>query len=352
MIVEPVPTSPRSPVRRGLRLLSVAVPPVLLAAFITAGALGPRDEPPALATASPPAVADAVPRTTTAPMTPFLEPALAGLTFEHPPQVAGLPVRSVAETLAEHRTASIDRFVAIAGYLSIPGLPPECADGHLGPFDGTCELRTILADSPAVESSPSTPGVSVRGMGSHLHPRMLPGVRLPYDVADTPSGDGEPVPVIVIGRFTDADRDTCASEGRHCGEAFAVERIAWVNGDDYPRMTMLDPALDVDWGDATWRSRRDHARSALGERRIPLAIAFATPELLRRLDPQAAALAGEVLERRGTAATSAVWYVRGLDFDAGTVRVAPPRLAWVVVDDAGTVLAAGDERAPATLPSP
>ena len=42
MIVEPAPTNPRSPARRTLRLVGVAVPVVLLVGIVAAGALGPQ----------------------------------------------------------------------------------------------------------------------------------------------------------------------------------------------------------------------------------------------------------------------------------------------------------------------
>ena len=46
MIIEPTPTNPRSPLRRGLRVAGLVLPVVLLGAVIGAGLLGPRPEPP------------------------------------------------------------------------------------------------------------------------------------------------------------------------------------------------------------------------------------------------------------------------------------------------------------------
>ena len=45
MIFEPAPTSPRSPIRRGLWLAGLALAPVMLAGVISAGVLGSRTEP-------------------------------------------------------------------------------------------------------------------------------------------------------------------------------------------------------------------------------------------------------------------------------------------------------------------
>ena len=342
MIVEPVPTNPRSPVRRGVRLASMTLPLVLLVGVVAVGSLGPRAAQPRAAEA--PTTDPAAPGTSAAPAD-APDAASGVLVADFPDELGGLAVRGVAETLDVRRSGGLGGVVAVAGYLTIQDLPAECADRYLGPEGALCERRAVLADVPNRPFSSSYgSGSGFGGIGAHLHPTVPVGVRLPYEVVDASTGgSAAPVAVALLGRFVDED-PPCATVGRHCGEAFVVERVAWVDGEYRRRTMIIDPALEVDWTDPAWRARRAEARAALGSDRTSLLTGYLRPEMLERIDPAAAVA---VFARAGEA-PPVVWYVRGLELDAHAARYpaggAAPRVVWAVVDDAsGTVIARGGE---------
>jgi hypothetical protein len=343
MIVEPVPTNPRSPVRRGVRLAGVTLPLVLLVGVVAVGSLGPK--------AAPPRTAEAA--TTPDPAAPgrSVAPGAAteALVVDFPDQLGGLEVLGVSAAIEARRSSGLTGFVAVAGYLTIQDLPAECVDRYLGPYGAFCERRGVLADVPNRPFSSSYgSGSGFGGVGAHLHPTVPVGVRLPYEVVDASTdGSAAPVAVALLGRFVDED-PPCATVGRHCGEAFVVERVAWVDGEHRRRTMIIDPALEVDWTDPSWRERRADARAALGSDPTSLLTAYLRPATLERIDPAAAVA---VLARAGEA-PPVVWYVRALELDAHAARYpaggAAPRVVWAVVDDAsGTVIARGAEPAEA-----
>ncbi|OGO56449.1 MAG: hypothetical protein A2V85_03595 [Chloroflexi bacterium RBG_16_72_14] len=348
MIVEPVPTNPRSPVRRGVRLAGVTLPLVLLVGVVAVGSLGPKASPPRTAGAVTPD--PAAPGTSVAPGEAPAASA-AALATEFPDQLGGLEVLGVAAAIEARRSGGLSGFVAVAGYLTIQDLPAECVDRYLGPYGAFCERRVVLADVPNRPFSSSYgSGSGFGGLGAHLHPTVPLGVRLPHEVVDASTGDSAaPVPVAVLGRFV-ADDPPCATGGRHCGEAFVIERVSWVDGEHRYRTTIIDPALEVDVTDPSWRERRAAARAALGFDRTLLMTAYLRPATLERIDPAAA---GAVHAAAGDAPL-AVWYIRALQHDPHWARYpaggAAPRVVWAVFDDAsGTVIARGAESMEAPL---
>src|SRR3990172_13040852 len=100
MIVEPVPTNPRSPVRRGVRLAGVTLPLVLLVGVVAVGSLGPKASPPRTAGAVTPH--PAAPGTAVAPGGAPAASA-AALPTEFPDQLGGLEGRGVAAAIEAGR---------------------------------------------------------------------------------------------------------------------------------------------------------------------------------------------------------------------------------------------------------
>lgn len=229
MLIEPVPTGPRSPIRRALQLVAIAAPVVLLAGVVAAGALGQRSEPfPEAGVASPGAPALASPPAARIPVatTPAAEAAAPAF----PSRVAGQAVRSVADTLAARRNDALGGIVAVAGHLTIGELGVECAARYSGQYGALCPRTAVLTDSRTRPDQSSTGGGAGLGaVGPHLHPTIPTAVRLPRLVVGTLRGDRSPVPVIVLGRFTAPDPGPCSGATRSCEEPFTIERIAWVD---------------------------------------------------------------------------------------------------------------------------
>jgi hypothetical protein len=337
MIVEPVPTTPRGPLRRLAGVLGVALPVLLLVAVIAGGALG-RDESGQDATAvspEPPAghTPEPVPPTASPSLTP---PARVAESFRFPLVMHGLPVRGTAQTLARHAQDPLDGLVAVSGYLSIRSLPPECTDRILGPHGALCHRDSLLSDAPV--SPFMSGGVDWARIGSHLHPQFPVGIRLPHTAARTvATATGSPLAVVVLGRFGDDRALPCLPAATHCGEEFVVERVAWIDGEDWFRTTVLDPLLDLDVNDDGWRERRLTARAHLDATAI-LTTAYLLPETLQRIDARAA-------EALAPGASAPIWYVLGMDLDEDATGERVGRTRWILVDDAtGAVIASGGER--------
>lgn len=245
MLIEPVPTGPRSPVRRALRLAGLVAPVALLAGVVAVGVLGPRSEPAPGDDAAPSAVTALVaPPATGAPdgVTPdagptaVIDPApetVPPVAPAFPTRLSGLEVHGVADTLAARRDGAVGDIVAVAGHITIRELGAECADRYLGPSGAVCPRTAVLADSPLRPYPPSTGGgAGFAAIGPHLHPTILAGVRLPRLVVGTLRGDRWPVPVVVLGRFTGPQPGPCIGGNRTCDEAFVVERVAWTTADE------------------------------------------------------------------------------------------------------------------------
>jgi hypothetical protein len=345
MIVEPVPTNPRSPARRALRLAGMAAPIVLFAAVAGAGVLGPRPA------ATPP---PADPRTVAAASDGTSDQAIVapserpirladGTTTTFPATWIGFRVRTVAETRAERQAGGADGIVAVAGWFSYGSLPWTCVDTYLDPSG--CEGRTLLAD---VDVLPTDQNGGVFGaIGAHLHPTFAQGVRAPEPAGSPSDPHREPIPVVVLGRYTDPIGEPCSPTSRDCGQAFAVERVVWVAGRPWGETLTIDPAMDVEPTLPRILRSVEVATDALGSGALPLVTSVVRRDLLPRVDAEAARALP--LVKPGDE-YRAVTYVRGLvfQFDASQPLYGrDPRIGWVVLtSNTGEVLARGGPGGP------
>ncbi|MDQ1324046.1 MAG: hypothetical protein QG587_1382 [Chloroflexota bacterium] len=319
MIIEPTPTNPRSPLRRGLRAAGLVLPVVLLGAVIGAGVLGPQPEP-----TTPPAspiAALPTPRATNPTATP--EPAIVTNADDPvpPEEFGGLPVADIGRVLETRAGSPPGTVVAIRGFLRVDGAAAGgCADeppGSLGPW---CERLGILAAQPPTSRSSSTCRIaSHRHLSPHLHLSIPAGVRLPQavDAAGQVSVD-DGAQVLVIGRFAPAAA-TCVRAPWGCGETFVVERFAWVDGVRVGPTPLIADALQ------TGTRHVSPFGMVLGAGDLPLAAVLSWPDDIARLDPDAAALAEA--GRPG----EPVWYVRVLEGSAAPGGERPVR--WMLLAD-------------------
>ena len=334
MIVEPAPTSPRSPARRTLRLVGVAVPVVLLVGIVAAGALGPQRA--ALPSPDPSAAAVAVASPVVADRTVILAD---GTTTTFPATWIGIRVRSVAETRAERQDGGADGLLAVAGYLSYGDLPWSCVDVYLE-ATAACDGRALLAD---VDVLPTEANGGVFGaIGPHLHPAFAPGVRGPTPAGDPSQSRSEPIPVVVLGRYTEPAGIPCSPTSRDCGQAFTVERVEWIAGKPWGVTLSVDAAMDVEPTIPEIQATVAASTDALGRGALALRTAVIRPDLLPLLDPDAAA-ALPPLEPGDR--YRPLTYVRGLVFQYDSSQPLygrDPVIGWVVVQSiTGEVLARG-----------
>ena len=344
MIVEPVPTTPRSPARRTLRLVGVAVPVVLLVGIVAAGALGPEAAP--LASTEPSAaVAVAV---THAPVTPRPAILADGTTTTFPRTWIGFRVRSVAETRAERQDGRAEGILAVAGYLSYGTLPWTCVDTYLD-TEAACDGRALLAD---VDVLPTDANGGVFGaIGPHLHPTFAPGVRGPTPAGGPSQPDSEPIPVVVLGRYTDPVGVACSPTSRDCGQAFAVERVEWVAGAPWGETLSLDAAMDVEPDDPEVEATVDAATAALARGALALRTSVVRPDLLARIEPEAAAALPTLAPGDRYRPLT---FVRGLVFQYDPSQALygrDPEIGWLVASSmTGEVLARGGPSRPGAVP--
>ena len=342
MIVEPAPANPRSPARRILRLVGVAVPVVLLVAIVAASALGPETTP----VASPDPSAVAVRPNATATQRPVV---LAdGTTTTFPTTWIGFRVRTVAETRAHRQDGGADGILAVAGYLSYGTLPWTCVDAYLDAA-AACDGRALLAD---VDVLPTDGNGGVFGaIGPHLHPTFAPGVRGPTPSGGRSEPGSEPIPVVVLGRYTDPIGVPCSPTSRDCGQAFAVERVVWVAGTPWGATLSVDAAMDIEPEVAEIQATVDAATDALGRGALALRTSVVRPDLLARIDPDAATALppippGDVYRP--------LTYVRGLVFvydPSQTLYGRDPEIGWLVANSmTGEVLARGGPSRPGAVP--
>jgi hypothetical protein len=347
MIIEPVPTAPRGPLRRLAGVLAAVLPVLLLVAVVAGGALGrdpaeqadPTEQAGQDLAATPDAAAEATvePAPASPPASASSDRAAAPARF--PITLHRLPVRDVFETLRRQGEDPHDGLVAVAGYLSIRELPVECTDRILGPHGALCHRDSLLADVPL--SPFFSGGVDWPRIGAHLHPEFPVGIRLPHTAARTlATATGPPIAVVVLGRFGDERAAPCRPQVMHCGDEFVVERVAWIDGEEWFRTTVFDPLLDLDVNDDGWRERRMTARAHMDGMTI-LTTAYLLPETLKRVDRRAA----EALEAETGRddASAPVWYVLGMHVvEEDGERVG--RTRWILVDDGtGEVITSGGE---------
>jgi hypothetical protein len=323
MIVQPASLGPRSRPRRVLRVVALVAPVVLLVGVIGLGVLGPSPAPPPVPPPAEPAIAVANP--TIGPSTAPVEvPAVPVF----PATIAGLDVHGVHWTL-EARSRGIARggVLAVAGYFAVGEQPPACPGAGLGIVVPFCERTGILAEGPW---SGTTAGETDLPP-FHLHPQIPYGVRVPY-LAAAGGVDGA-LPVILLARFDDARAEACIPEGRHCGQELVVERIAWVDGDAFPRTITVDPAVSGGPPGAEVERRGAEATAALARGAYPLLAVLLRPSTLADIDPETAA----ALPTGALTTDDAVWYVRALHRTGE-----PTRVDWLVLEaDAQRVIASG-----------
>jgi hypothetical protein len=328
MIVEPVPTNPRSPLRRILRVAGVALPLVLLVGVVAAGALGPRPDAtrPDEAAATP---ATGDPASTPRPAT-LVEPVRRRQQATFPAEVAGLPVRSVVDALSSRAGDRPAGIVAVGGYLSLGALPWTCLDAYLDPPGTTCIGRTLMQDWFETWGQL---GPAPAGIRTDLLPRFRPGTRGPIPANDGDGPRGEPVPVVLLGSFAGST-----------GQDFIVERVAWVAGEDWDVTLTIDPALDVEPNIPEVQASVRDAVSRLGGDAIVTMTAVVRPDALAAIDPEAAAALPPIPAARRL---RPVTYVRGLQIDpagdgTGATAGATATVTWIVLDSiTGEELAAG-----------
>ena len=331
MIVQPESLAPRSRRRRIVRIVGVTAPAVLLAGVVAAGILGPPAAEPERSSPDVPVVAIADPRAQASPSEPARAAAVA------PNTLAGLEVHGVRWTV-EARSRGLARgVIAVAGYLGMDSIPETCGDDQLSIIGTFCDRVAVLAEAPwhgLTLAQPDAPGF-------HLHPQFRAGIAIPSQAASVAISASAATPaVIVLGRFSDARAQPCIPEGRHCGQEFVVERVAWVEGDEYPITPTVDPAADVT-GRTVADLRREGrlAASALAPGGYPLLSVFMSPGSISRMEPSAAPAAAELEP------STAVWFVRAL-----RARGDPVWVDWWIVDVAGDRILAQGEVATTRIP--
>jgi hypothetical protein len=334
MIIEPTPTSPRSPFRRALRVVCLTVPPVLLGLVVAAGLAGPKPEP---ATPEPSQLAVAPGSATPTPPAPQLA---AGPLPDFPTTAADLHVMSVPAAQPGLATPT-GLPIAVAGYLTDVRGPATCAAAE-------GDTRHLL--SPLCERTARlvVAGRDLADPAAHLHVRIPPGVRLPPAFEDA-NPDG-PMPVVIVGRAEDPGAG-CTTSLRGCGERLVAELVSWADGALFDPGIVIDAGLEIPLASVAYR-RLDAAKAlAAGGSGTILVTAVVRPRTVAEIDPAAAAAMAAGPEPRGL-----VWYVRALEKADDPTRLPmgddPPRLSWAVMDETtGATLARGGSADPGGFPS-
>lgn len=344
MIIEPVPTSPRGSLGRLRRLLGVVMAPVLLVGVVGLGLAGRDGEPAGRAATPPPG---AIPGTAAptgaidalAPDGPASRPTAA-----FPTRILGSDVLTPTEALTARR-ADTGAALFVSGWLTMGPLHPSCAEPMYRPRGALCHRTSVLAEHPA---GPGEDG-GWSTLGPHLHPEFPPGVRLPPGVGRfSPEPMGEPVPVVVLGRYGDPRAAPCDPSRSRCRPAFVVERVVWTNGERFGWTTTIDAGLELDLAEEPWRRYRDAARAHLRDVTLISMSALLAPASLTHVDREAAqALEAHLATLAEVDRPPHVWYVRGVDLRErrggglrGTAR-------WVVTAGDGAELLVSSEGAQA-----
>jgi hypothetical protein len=352
MIIEPTPTTSRTPLRRAAGVLGLVTPVVLLAAVVAGGLLGRADgrpgaSTPATATAPtaararkipaspPPAADDGVPAGDGAP-------AASPAASPFPAVVANLAVRTVDEALSARGDRTQNLIVAVSGYLGRLSGDPGCADRPLGPLGPLCTRSGVLAGQPWATSD----GGRYLAVEDSLRVDFPAGVQVPDEAIQAiASSGGASIRVVLLGRFRMAGVG-CGPGSTRCVNGYTVDRIAWVDGAAVPVRAVMDTG--VDGSPPEWiLQHQDLAQlAAIGWSGDVLVAALLRPPTLASVDPNAArATSGEPRP------LGLVWYVRGLEGGHDPIPYpmgfASPRLSWVVLDDVtGMVLARGSAGQP------
>lgn len=357
MIIEPVPTAPAGSVGRLRRLLGFAMPVVLLAGAIAFGLSGRDGVVDTAAAADDDDRRPAAVTPTEAPATPGPRPTPAvGEAADFPTRILGAAVLTPSQVTAAPGPDD-GALVFVAGYLSMGAVHASCVERAYRPSATLCHRTSVPAERPI---SPYLPDGTTARVGPHLHPEFAPGVRLPPGVGRAvPEPRGNPIPVVILGRFDDPRAAPCDPSQERCRRPFVVERVVWADGEQFGWTTTLDISVDLDLTEEPWRRYRGAARDQLDNVTLVTMSALLTPRSLARIDRTAAdafaaatadegvagAAKGEEAaegDRPAGLASRAIWYVRGVVLEvradggvSGTVR-------WIVTDATGTsVLASG-----------
>jgi hypothetical protein len=332
MIFEPAPTSPRSPIRRGLWLAGLALPALLLTGVISAGVLGSRPEPePSTLAPTTAALASTPPSPVLATAAPEAGRADEAFDGVFPYAFEGLAVNRPSAIVIARAAGQSFGVVAVAGHLSVSTPDVVCVARAPEPPGPWCERVGIIAER---SWSRSTGGSG--GMPPHLHVTIPIGVRLPPEVERASLVGGGPIPVVAVGRF--APDAPCAPGGARCDIGFVVERVGWSDGAPLD----VTPLLEARLGEEA--PRPDPLQAAVGDGDVPLLAVLGQPDTIARLDPATRAATITVPEARP------LWYVR-LATAAGTgnrwqplgVPVDEPGIRWVLLDEAQLdVIATGE----------
>src|SRR5829696_3485002 len=313
MIVQPSPIGPRSRPRRLLRVAGLVIPVALLVAVAGVGLLGPVPDPEPGSGAPTDLPGVAVAETAGPRATPAANAEVAGPAF--PTRVGGLDVQGVRWTLEARTHGLAQGVIAVAGYLVPQGGTASCAtegDRARGAF---CRRYGILADGPWTGEPLPDGGPPPY----HLHAQFPPGVPVPFIASKRAGGAGGARPVVVLARFDDSRAEPCVPNGGDCGLELVVERVAWFDGDEFPREVTVEPMLAVEnQPGAELRRQAAYAVSSLLPRGYALLTVLVDRATLRAMHPDAAA---------GLDDDRPVWYVRGLRAAGG-----PNRIDWLVVD--------------------
>ena len=340
--VEPVRSLTLDRRSRARTFLVALVPGFVLIAVIGAAIFGggrSTDEPEFEADRNVEAAASAAPQPQPSDAPDAAELREAGF----PTRALGLPVRSVARMLELHDDGAIlGEVVAVAGWFSVPP-EPACGVDELDDRPGlygigsACRRETILAgDAEPVVAVRSGTLRDLRVAPIALRPVGLPGPSLSSIAARQIAPDRVVLPerAIVLGRFADPRLEECLSSSPECVDAFAIERVVWVDGSWRLRRPLLYPAEvePVPSGKVRWPI----VDRAIRRGAIILSETIVAREDLAAVDPAADAATPRDV---GT-----VWYVRallrarGLDNPVGEI-------GWAVIeDDTTTVLASDPER--------
>lgn len=338
MIVEPTPTSPRTPVRRALRLAGFLVPPVLLAAVVGVGMLGPKPEPtpgpvatPEVAIATPAPTPPVTARVVAPAPVPIPTPApvilAAHVSPAFPSAFDGIPARAPSGAIDGRSRGHLSGAVVVAGYLKVDGPDGGCTGDSTGPLGPWCVRTGILGDRAW-----SVTGVDMDPLPAHLHVVVPLGVRLPSGVEHMATATaGPPIPVVVIGRFTGA-RPCAPKDLAWCEEPFTVDRFAWADGVRVGLTPLADERMTID------RRPPNPFSTAIKPWQTPLLAALVWPASVAALDPAAASAAA------ARPASEPVWYLRVIirSHKGPIAHGGRPVVRWMLLDDRRlTVLATG-----------
>jgi hypothetical protein len=230
-----------------------------------------------------------------------------------PDVAADLGVRLVGATRAAV-AGGVDDPVAVAGYLRDVRSAGACTSG-LAARDSLC-LRLATLD-PRSSPGEGGPGIQLR---------IPPGVRLPPGAGGPATG---PVPVVILARPRPGGAGCDANPA--CVLTLEVDRVAWAAGEPLAGRPVVDPDLRAGARDAARGTRAGTERLAAGPSGTVLVSALVSTRRVADLDPVAAA----ILESQASG-NRAVWYVRALETQYGSMRVPrgdiAPRVSWVVAD--------------------